>query len=476
MDSCCKPAGTLLHELSRGALAPAALAAAHRERIARLDPELGAFVHVAPPQEETGRGRLHGLPVAVKDNICVSGWPVTCGSRILRGYRAPYDATAVGRLREAGATLLGSTNLDEFAMGSSSENSAHGPVRNPWDPGRVAGGSSGGSAAAVAAGLVPVALGSDTGGSVRQPAAFCGVYGLKPTYGRVSRYGLVAFASSFDQIGCFSRDVDGLAAVLEIISGADPRDSTCLDEPPFREGDPSGGLRVGVAASLLDAPGVDPEVASRVRECAAVLEAAGAEVREVDLPDPELAVALYYVLTTAEASSNLSRYDGVRYGHREPASDLTAMYGRTRSSGFGREVKRRILLGTYVLSAGYYDAYYETAQRGRRRLCAAFDAVHEDVDLVLLPTAPTPAFARGERLDDPVAMYLADVFTVYANLTGAPGLSIPAGAGAAGLPIGVQVLARRGGERRLFAAARMVERDGRWPVRVAEPGGRGGDL
>jgi aspartyl-tRNA(Asn)/glutamyl-tRNA(Gln) amidotransferase subunit A len=441
--------------------------------IAERDPDLGAFLVVAGARARdeadavdaavrAGRapGILAGVPVAVKDNLCVRDLPTTAGSRILDGFRPLYDATVVTRLRAAGAVLVGKTNLDEFAMGSSNENIAFRVARNPHDAARVPGGSSGGSAAAVAAGLVPLALGSDTGGSVRQPAAFCGVYGLKPTYGRVSRYGLIAFASSLDQVGGFARDLEGLALLYRAIAGEDPLDATSAARAvdPVDAAAGARGLRVGVAAGLLDRPGVDPAIAARLRERAAALEAAGCVLSTVELPDPDLAVAAYYLLATAEASSNLARYDGVRFGARLPGDTVGAMMRRTRTAGFGPEVKRRILLGTYVLSAGYRDATYLKAQEARRVLARRFGELFAAVDLLLLPTTPTTAFRIGEKRDDPVAMYLSDVFTVYANLIGAPALSVPAGTDAQGLPIGLQLLAPSWREDLLFRAAGPLER------------------
>ena len=407
------------------------------------------------------------MPAAIKDNLCTRGVPTTCGSRILAGHRPLYDATSVARLRAAGAVPVGKTNLDEFAMGSSNENSAYGPVRNPWDPSRVPGGSSGGSAAAVAAGLAPVALGSDTGGSVRQPGAFCGVYALKPTYGRVSRYGLVAYASSLDQVGMLAADPGDLALVYAAVAGPDPRDSTALPGPvpAVEPGAGVKGLRVATARSLLGRPGVEPAVGARTAEAADALARAGAAPSDAELPDPEAAVSAYYLVATAEASSNLARYDGVRYGIRVPGRGLTDMIRRTRTEGFGPEVRRRILLGTFALSAGYYDAYYLRAHRARVRLKRRFAGLFAGADLLLLPTAPTTAFPLGEKSADPVAMYLADVFTVYANLTGLPALNVPFGHDAAGLPVGVQLLAPPGREDLLFRAAGVLERARETPRR-----------
>jgi aspartyl-tRNA(Asn)/glutamyl-tRNA(Gln) amidotransferase subunit A len=441
--------------------------------INRLDNTLNAFLHVrhedarseadAVDRQVRGGedpGPLAGVPVAVKDNLCMRGGPTTCASRILAGHRPLYDATAVARLRAAGAVPVGSTNLDEFGMGSSTENSAFGATRNPWRIDRVPGGSSGGSAAAVAAGVVPLALGTDTGGSVRQPGAFCGLFALKPTYGRVSRFGLVAYASGFDTVGAFARDVAGLAILYQVIAGHDARDSTSVprDVQPVPAVTSLDRLRVGVAKGLIDREGVEPAVAQGVRRAAAALAEAGAVLRDVELPDPDQAIGSYYLLATAEASSNLARYDGVRYGVRGRGSTLAETYRATRGEGFGREVKRRIMLGTYVLSAGYRDAYYLTAQGCRARLSRDFRALHAEHDLVLLPTSPTTAFPLGERVDDPVAMYLADLFTVYANLTGAPAINVPVGFDPAGLPVGAQLMGRPWEEHRLLAVAGVLER------------------
>lgn len=392
------------------------------------------------------RSPLDGIPVALKDNLSQTGAKVGCASRILEGYEAPYDATAVERLEAAGAVVVARANMDEFAMGSSTEHSVHGPTRNPWSRERSPGGSSGGSAAAVAAGIVPVALGSDTGGSIRQPAAFTGVTGFKPTYGRVSRYGLVAFASSLDQIGPLARSAAECAAVVDAIGGHDPRDSTSLPEAAPRtaaalSGDVSG-LVIGLPREYFVADGVDPEVLAAVREAVAECERAGAKVREVSLPHTRYAIATYYLIATAEASSNLARFDGVRYGRRAAdARGLTELYELTRSQGFGAEVKRRILLGTFVLSAGYYDAYYRKAQQARTLLRRDFETAFGGCDVIATPTAPETAFRIGEKASDPLTMYLSDVYTVSANLAGLPGVSLPCGF-AGGLPVGLQLLGR----------------------------------
>jgi aspartyl-tRNA(Asn)/glutamyl-tRNA(Gln) amidotransferase subunit A len=404
-------------------------------------------------------GPLAGVPVAVKDNLCTRGVPTTCSSRILAGWCPPYDATVVERLRDAGAVVIGKTNLDEFAMGSSTENSAFGPTRNPYAPDRVPGGSSGGSAAAVAAGLVPLALGSDTGGSIRQPAALCGVVGMKPTYGTVSRYGLVAFASSLDQVGPIARTVADAAALYGVIGGHDPRDSTSLDRPVSPSAslwDGVAGLRVGLLRELVD--GVDPHVADRVRQAAEVLAAAGAVVSECSVPELRYGLPAYYVLAPAEASSNLSRYDGVRYGLRVDAADVEKMNGATRAAGFGPEVKRRIMLGTYALSAGYYDAYYGQAQKVRTLIINSFDNAYRGADVLLGATTPTTAFPIGAKVGDPMAMYLSDVCTVPSNLAGHPAVSVPFGTDPDGLPVGVQVLAPALGEAVMFQVAAALER------------------
>jgi len=408
------------------------------------------------------RSTLDGIPVVLKHNIVERGELATCGSRILEHFVSPYDATVVERLREAGAVFVGRSNMDEFAMGSSTERSLHGPSRNPWDPTRICGGSSGGSAAAVAAGIAPLALGSDTGGSIRQPASHCGVVGFKPTYGRVSRWGLVAFASSLDQIGPFARRVADCAAAFELIAGHDPRDSTSLPQPAPKvverlDGDVAG-LAIGLPKEYFAPRGVDPGVLARVREAIAVLERAGAKCVEVGLPHTAHTIATYYLIATAEASSNLARFDGVRYGRRaKEATDLQDLYRRSRSEGFGPEVKRRILLGTYVLSAGYYDAYYGKAQRVRTLIRRDFEAAFRGCDVILTPTAPETAFRIGAKSDDPLAMYLSDVYTVSANLAGLPAISLPCGL-ADGLPVGLQLLGRPLDEATVLRVADAFER------------------
>ncbi len=405
--------------------------------------------------------RLAGLPVAVKDVISTKGVRTTAGSKILEKFIAPYDATVVQKLEAAGAVILGKTNCDEFAMGSSNENSAYGPVKNPRDKSRVPGGSSGGSAAVVAAGTAVTSLGSDTGGSIRQPASFCGVVGLMPTYGRVSRYGLIAFASSLDHIGPFARDVKDAAIMLEVIAGRDPMDSTSAEVrvPKYSDeiGQPVRGMKIGVAKEYFGG-GLDPEVKSAVETSIQNLGKAGAEIVEVSLPHTKYAIPTYYLVATAEASSNLARYDGVRYSHRSPeAKTLSEMYRKSRDEGFGAEVKRRIILGTYALSAGYYDAYYLKAQKVRTLLAQDFDEAFAKVDAIVTPTTPTPAFKLGEKADDPLAMYLADIYTVTADLVGIPGISVPCGNSRAGLPIGLQVFAKHFQEGTMIRVAHAVE-------------------
>ena len=409
-------------------------------------------------------GALAGVPLAVKDNMCQRGIPTTCASKILEGWRPPYSATVVDRLVAAGALLVGKTNLDEFAMGSSTENSAFGPTRNPLDPSRVPGGSSGGSAAAVAADMTPLAIGSDTGGSIRQPAALCGLVGVKPTYGLVSRYGLIAFASSLDQIGPFAKTVTDAATLLEVIAGHDPMDSTSLPEPSpslvAHVNDGVAGKRVGLVRELID--GADQEVIDAVGRALEALRDAGAVTTELSIPELRLGLSAYYLIAPAEASSNLARYDGVRYGLRVDAEDVTAMNEATRTAGFGAEVKRRIMLGTYALSAGYYDAYYGQALKVRTQMIDAFARAYGQVDLLLGATTPSVAFAFGAKTSNPLSMYLSDVFTIPTNLAGEAAISVPFGTGEAGLPIGVQLLGPGRSEAQLFSAARVLERaDGR---------------
>ncbi|MEO5656937.1 MAG: Asp-tRNA(Asn)/Glu-tRNA(Gln) amidotransferase subunit GatA [Nitrospiria bacterium] len=408
---------------------------------------------------------LTGVPIALKDNLCTNGVKTTCASKILEHFVPPYDATVVARLRSAGAVFVGKANMDEFAMGSSTENSAFGGTSNPWDRARIPGGSSGGSAAAVAADECLAALGSDTGGSIRQPAACCGVVGLKPTYGRVSRYGLIAFASSLDQIGPLTKDVTDSALMLNAIAGHDPNDSTSADvpRPDFTaDGADVRGLRVGVPKEYF-IPGMDRSVEAAVKAAIAALEREGAIPVEVSLPHTEYAVAVYYLLATAEASSNLARYDGVRYGHRAKAPrDLFDLYARSRAEGFGPEVKRRIMLGTYALSSGYYDAYYAKAQRVRTLIKQDFDRAFERVDVIATPTAPTPAFRAGEKTQDPLQMYLSDIFTISVNLAGVPALSLPCGFSPEGLPIGLQVIGKPFDEATVLRAGLAYERVTAW--------------
>ena len=404
-------------------------------------------------------GPLAGVPVALKDNLCTRGIPTTCSSRILEGWEPPYTATVVERVVAAGGIPIVKTNLDEFAMGSSTENSAFGTTRNPHDLTRVPGGSSGGSAAAVAAGFAPLALGSDTGGSIRQPAALCGVVGVKPTYGLVSRYGLIAFASSLDQIGPFAANVDDAALLLETIWGHDRMDSTSIraDAPTLGRGGDVSGLRVGIVSELTDVDGIAPEVRTAVEQAARALESAGATVDRVSVPSCTYGLSAYYLIAPAEASSNLARYDGVRYGLRVDGVDVSDMNAKTRAAGFGPEVKRRIMLGTYALSAGYYDAYYGKAQKVRTLIIRDFAAAYEQFDVLLSPTAPTEAFRIGEKSADPLAMYLSDVCTIPSNLAGHAAISVPFGVGSVGLPLGVQVLAPALGEPVMFRVARALE-------------------
>jgi len=453
--------------------------------IERLDPKVKAFLSVDPQNARRRAtdidrrlaagenvGLLAGIPVAVKDNMCTAdGQTTTCASRILGNWRAPYDAHVVERLAAEGAVIVGKTNLDEFAMGSSTENSAYGATRNPWDLGRVPGGSSGGSAAAVAARMVPIALGSDTGGSIRQPAALCGVVGMKPTYGRVSRYGLVAFASSLDQIGPFGRTVADAALLLRATAGHDPRDSTSVPEPVpdylASLEEPVRPLRIGVPREFFG-EGLDPEVGKIVREALAVYERLGARLVEIALPhSTDYAIATYYIVATSEASSNLARYDGVHYGYRSSDhTDMIDMYMRSRAQGFGDEVKRRIMIGTHALSSGYYDAYYKKALAVRRLIRRDFEEAFLKVDCIMGPTSPTAAFRMGERTTNPLAMYLSDVYTVSANLAAIAGISVPCGFTASGLPVGLQIITDVFTEDRLLRLARMYERETDWAGRA----------
>jgi aspartyl-tRNA(Asn)/glutamyl-tRNA(Gln) amidotransferase subunit A len=476
-----------IHELTdayrRGELTPTAVAESYLARIAARDERVGAYLTVVREQalaaaSESDRrwragaalGPLDGAPLALKDVLCTRGVRTTCGSKILEKFVPPYDATVVERLRAAGVVVLGKTNLDEFAMGSSTEHSAFYPTRNPWDLSRVPGGSSGGSAAAVAGGLAAGAFGTDTGGSIRQPAAFCGVVGMKPTYGRVSRYGLIALASSLDQIGPFAQDVEDTALLLGAIAGHDRRDSTSIAAPVP---DYTAELPKGIEGLTLGLPdeyfidGMDPEVERAVRAAIEVLRGLGARIERVSLPTTRHSLAAYYIILPAEASSNLARYDGVKYGLRVAGRDLVDMESRTRAAGFGAEVKRRIMLGTYALSAGYYDAYYGKAQSVRTLVRREFAAAFARVDLIVAATTPNVAFKHGEK-EDPLSMYLNDVFTIPGNLSGIPGVSVPCGFSGAGLPIGLQILGRPLDEARVLRAAYAYEKATTWRSRQPE--------
>ncbi len=476
------PTSLTIHELGArfrcGLVRPTEAVRAYLDRVVALEPKVKAYLTVtakaaleqaaaADARFESGtpRGPLDGIPLAIKDVLCTRGVRTTSGSKILESFVPPYDATVVARLRSAGAVILGKLNMDEFAMGSSTENSAYFTTRNPWDLARVPGGSSGGSAAAVAADLAAAALGTDTGGSIRQPAAFCGTVGLKPTYGRVSRYGLIAFASSLDQVGPFAKDVEDAALMLQVIAGHDPMDSTSatVAVPDYGAGLGQGveGLRVGIPAEYF-IDGLDPEVEAAVRAAIETLRELGAKTESVSLPHTEYGLAAYYVIAPAEASSNLARYDGVKYGLRVPgARDLIDMYSRTRGAGFGAEVKRRVMLGTYALSAGYYDAYYGKAQKVRTLVQRDFQQAFERVDVLVAPTTPGVAFKMGER-EDPLQMYLNDVFTIPVNLAGLPGLSIPAGFTQTGLPIGLQIIGRPFDEATILRTAKAHEAATPW--------------
>ncbi len=447
---------------------------AYLDRISALNPKLNCYLTLMADSAldaarrydegilDLNGGPLAGVPIALKDVLCTKGIRTTCGSRILENFHPPYDATAVVRLKAGGAIFLGKTNMDEFAMGSSNENSAFGPVRNPWDLERVSGGSSGGSAAAVAADLCAAALGTDTGGSIRQPASFCGVVGMKPTYGRVSRYGLVAFASSLDQIGPITKDVRDAALLLGILAGRDPMDATSVDHPVadyLSQLDQSiQGLRIGVPKEYF-LQGMDPEVTDLVQKALRVFEDSGCRLVDISLPHTEYGVAAYYIIAPAEASSNLARYDGVKYGFRAPeARSLMEMYRSTRNQGFGMEVKRRIMLGTYSLSAGYYDAYYRKASQVRMLIKTDFVQAFDNCDVIIAPVAPTPAFKIGEKTDDPLQMYLNDVLTLPASLAGIPGISVPCGYTSRGLPVGMQILGPHFAESTILRVARFFER------------------
>ena len=478
------PAATVA-ELVRGLAAKryssVELTRAYLDRVAAAQPELNAFITVtgeaalaaaarADEARAAGRGGpLTGVPLAHKDIFCTEGVLTTCGSKMLANFVSPYDATVVAGLRQAGTVMLGKLNMDEFAMGSSNETSYFGPVRNPWDTARVPGGSSGGSAAAVAARIAPAATATDTGGSIRQPAALCGVTGIKPTYGRVSRYGMIAFASSLDQGGLITVSAEDAALLLGPMSGFDPRDSTSVDSPvpdyTATLADSLDGLTIGLVKEFFD-DGLDAECGARIREAIAVLEKQGARVREVSCPNLPLSVPTYYVVAPAECSSNLARFDGVRFGHRcESPKNLTDLYSRSRGEGFGAEVKRRIMTGTYVLSAGYYDAYYLKAQRVRQLISADFARAFGECDLLLGPTSPTPAFRIGDKCDDPITMYLNDIYTIGANLAGLPGMSLPCGF-VGGLPVGMQLIGPHFSEARMLNAAHRYQMETDWHLRV----------
>ena len=462
-------------QLQRGEVSARELTDQHLSRIAAVDGTVHAFLDVTAERARADADRidaaraagdplpaLAGVPLAIKDNLCTRGIRTTCSSRMLESFVPPYESTATGRLWQAGAVLLGKTNLDEFAMGSSTETSAFGPSRNPWNPERVPGGSSGGSAAAVAAGECVASLGSDTGGSIRQPASFCGVVGLKPTYGRVSRWGLVAFASSLDQVGPFTSSVADAAEILQVIAGEDPRDATCLKVPvpDYRAAltQPVAGLRVGLVRECFEAEGLDPQVKASVMAAAEQLQALGCELVDVSCPRFNDGIATYYVIAPSEASANLARYDGVKYGYRaEGAGSLAEMTARSRAEGFGDEVQRRILIGTYALSAGYVDAYYRKAQQVRTLIRRDFDRAFQAVDVLLTPTSPTTAFGFGAHTDDPLAMYLADLLTIPANMAGLPAINVPCGFDLQGLPIGVQLITNVLEECRLLQVAHHYE-------------------
>jgi aspartyl-tRNA(Asn)/glutamyl-tRNA(Gln) amidotransferase subunit A len=470
-------------QLQRGEVSARELTDRHLDRIAAVEPTLHAFLEVTADRARADADRidaaraagedlppLAGIPLSIKDNLCTRGIRTTCSSRMLETFVPPYESTVTERLWSAGAVLLGKTNLDEFAMGSSTETSAFGPSRNPWDPERVPGGSSGGSAAAVAAGECIASLGSDTGGSIRQPASFCGVVGLKPTYGRVSRWGLVAFASSLDQVGPFSSSVADAAEILQVIAGADPRDATCLKAPvpDYRAAlqRPVAGLRVGVVRECFEAEGLDPEVRASALAAADQLQALGCELVELSCPRFNDGIATYYVIAPSEASANLARYDGVKYGYRARSDDpaaatLAEITARSRAEGFGDEVQRRILIGTYALSAGYVDAYYRKAQQVRTLIRRDFERAFASVDVLLTPTAPTTAFRFGAHADDPLAMYLADLLTIPANMAGLPAISVPCGFDRGGLPIGVQLISGVLQEERLLQVAHHYEQAAR---------------
>ena len=469
-----------LHELlKKRAVSSREITQAVYQRIDAVEPRVHAYItltreaalkQAAAADEKTEPGTIQpltGIPLAIKDLLCTTGIRTTCGSKILEQFIPPYDATVISRLKEQHAVLVGKTNMDEFAMGSSTETSYFGPTANPWDLERVPGGSSGGSAAAVAADECIAALGTDTGGSIRQPAACCGIVGMKPTYGRVSRFGLIAFASSLDQIGPMTKDVTDTALLMNYISGHDPRDSTAVNRevPDYTRAliPDAKGLRLGVPREYFGASGIDPEVEKAVWEALRILERQGATLTEITLPHTEYAVAAYYLIAPAEASSNLARYDGVKYGYRHPKeTDLRDMYEITRAEGFGAEVKRRIMLGTYALSAGYYDAYYRKASQVRTLIRQDFEEAFKACDLIVTPTAPTPPFRLGEKLNNPLQMYLSDIFTIPANLAGLPGISIPCGLSSRGLPIGLQIIGNLFEEEKIIHGAYCLEQNSDW--------------
>jgi len=477
--------------LREGTLSSRSLTEAYVRRAEELNPSIHAFLQIEAENalrdaqaaddrrsksQKNGEplGALDGIPIAVKDVLCVRGFRCTCGSRILERFQPPYTATAVERLQKSGVIILGKTNTDEFAMGSSTENSAFGPTHNPWDIDRVPGGSSGGSAAAVAARMVPAALGSDTGGSIRQPASYCGVVGLKPSYGRVSRYGLVAFGSSLDCVGVLTRSVEDAAFLMEVMAGYDKRDSTSMPSPvpayrkALRDGPDLRGVRIGVPKEYF-LPGIQPDVDRLVREAFGVLQSLGAQLQDISLPNTEYALPVYYLIAPAEASANLARYDGVRFGVRQAGDGLWETYNRTRGAGFGSEVKRRIMLGTYALSAGYYDAYYGQAQKVRTLIKDDFENAFQTVDVIASPVTPTTAFRIGEKVDDPLSMYMEDLLTLPASLAGIPGLSIPCGRDSKGMPVGLQLCGPFLGEEKILQVGWAFQQVTRWHREAPNP-------
>ncbi len=473
----------LLKLLSDNEVSPEEVAAAYLKRIEAVDKKLNSFVHIDPDEvikkaKKIKGGKLKGLPIAVKDNFCVKEQLTTCSSRILEGFRPPYNATVIDKLEQEGALILGKLNMDEFAFGSSCETSCYGPTRNPWNTDYAPGGSSGGSAASVAARLIPWSLGSDTGGSIRQPASLCGIVGLKPTYGRVSRYGLIAFASSLDQIGPLTQNVEDAALLMNIISGYDHKDSTSVNTavPDYLKsltGDIKG-IKIGIPKEYFIS-GIDPDVKNAVTEAIDVFKKLGAIVDEISLPHTEYAVATYYIVAPGEASSNLARFDGMHYGHRtkdlknNSENVLIETYSKTRGEGFGDEAKRRILLGTYVLSSGYYDAYYLKALKVRTKIAEDFSKAFKNFDCILTPTSPTGAFKIGEKTNDPLSMYLSDIFTISANLAGIPAISVPCGFTKDNLPVGLQVLGKPFNEEMLFKVAHAYQSQTDWHKKAPQP-------